>query len=188
MPPKKIKHDWSWVEEVKDVDGITDEHRLRAAGLTDLVQCTFTFPVIEGGPLPVKERKCNVGYCETNPACYNYVEAKELLDPEGKRKYVDDKLDNRTTSRKEGIPAGLRNLGATCYVSIWSSYTLLSVVKDQADRLGKRLSSTMVPQYPLSKRHLRLFPSRRLSSLPPRLHLRITPIYRETICRPYGPD
>jgi hypothetical protein len=118
MPPKKIKHDWSWIEEVKDVKGITDEHRLKAAGLADVVPCTYIFPAIDGDPHPVKERKCNAGYCYTNPACYNYVGVKELLDPGGKGKYVEHKLHNRITSRKEGIPAGLRNLGATCYVSI----------------------------------------------------------------------
>jgi hypothetical protein len=118
MPPKKIKHDWSWIEEVKDVKGITDEHRLKAAGLTDVVPCTYIYPAIDGDPHPVKEKKCNAGYCHTHPACYNYVGVKELLDPGGKGKYVEDKIHNKTTSRKEGIPAGLRNLGATCYVSL----------------------------------------------------------------------
>jgi hypothetical protein len=188
MPPKKIKHDWSWVEDVNGVEEITDEHRLKAAGLNDVVPCTYIYPAIDGDPLPVKEKKCNIGYCYTNPACYNYVGVKELLDPEGKGKYVEDKSHNRTTSRKEGMPAGLRNLGATCYVGLVSGRREYPFYRNMADNLGKRLPPAVVPQHPLPKCHKRMLPSRRLAPISSGTYLRIPSIYRETICRSNGFD
>jgi hypothetical protein len=118
MPPKKLKNDWSWVEEVKSPSEITDQHRLAAAGLTDLAHCIYTFPIFDGDSVPVKEKKCTAGHCETNPACYNHLGMKELLDPKGKETYVESKMTRRAERRQQGIPAGLRNLGATCYVSL----------------------------------------------------------------------
>jgi len=127
MPPKKLRNDWSWVDQVKSAREITDNHRLAAAGLTDVVPCTYAFPIFDGDETPVKEKKCNKRYCETNPACYNYLGVTDLLDPRGKGKYVESKLSKRPEKRKEGIPAGLRNLGATCYVrTAFLYYSVLS--------------------------------------------------------------
>jgi len=116
MPPKKLRNDWSWADQVKTASDITDQHRLAAAGLTDVLPCTYAFPIFDGDEIPVKGKKCNKRYCETNPACHNHLGVADLLDSGGKGKYVESKLSKRAEKRKEGIPAGLRNLGATCYV------------------------------------------------------------------------
>lgn len=119
MPPKPKKHrnDWSWVDQVTSAAEITEEHRLAAAGLTDAIPCAFAFPTSEGDVLPFKDKRCNAKLCETISTCYNHLGTKHLLDPKGKGRYVNDNLTKKADSREKGIPAGLRNLGATCYVS-----------------------------------------------------------------------
>lgn len=115
MPPKKQRHDWSWVSEVSDVGQITDNHRLRAAGLTDLTPRTYSYPTCDPDTVPTKDKTCTKKRCETNPRCLNHVGVAQLLGSGGKERYVEGKL-GRDIERAEGMPAGLRNLGATCYV------------------------------------------------------------------------
>lgn len=160
MPSKRAKGDWAWVSEVDDASGITDDHRLRAAGLRGLVECPYVFS-LEKTEVPAKDKNCTRRRCELNPACLNHVGVASLLDrKKGKEKYVEDRLppvrmrgwmtrdlnvNGSTTSLRDGLkgsnegeggpsseassskvtlgmaPAGLRNLGATCYVSFTCS-------------------------------------------------------------------
>ena len=108
------KHDWSWVSDVDNASEITDDHRLRAAGLKRLNKCPFAFS-LDPDVIPVKDRGCTKRRCTGNPACLNYLGVETLLDEKGKKKFVDDKLVTMTA--REDSPAGLKNLGATCYVS-----------------------------------------------------------------------
>jgi len=140
MPPKKLRNDWSWVDQVKSARDITDNHRLAAAGLADVVPCTYAFPIFDGDETPAKDKRCKKNYCETNPACYNHLGVTNLLDSRGKGKYVESKLSKRDEKRKEGIPAGLRNLGATCYVRL-----ALSITCDFELISGKRIPPAVVP-------------------------------------------
>lgn len=175
MPPKKLRNDWSWVDQVKSARSITDEHRLAAAGLADVVPCTYAFPVFDGDEIPVKEKKCNKNYCEMNPACYNYLGVKDLLDPGGKGNYVESKLTRRAEKRKEGTPAGLRNLGATCYV-IDLDATIRNHHRDQLTS-GKRIPPALVPQHPIPQCNLRLHPNPKLPPISPSSYLCVTAIY-----------
>lgn len=126
MPPKKSRYDWSWVGDISDPTEITDEHRLQAAGLTDLTPCTYVYPTCDPDIVPVKDKGCNKKKCQTNPRCLNYVGIARLLEPEpkGKEKYIEEKWD-KPVQRADGIPAGLRNLGATCYVRSMPSWSIL---------------------------------------------------------------
>lgn len=114
MPPKSRKDNWAWVSTVESASDITDDHRLQAAGLTDLVPCTYPFSV-DDDVTPVKDKQCGKGRCKTNPACLSHLGAETLSNEKGKEEYLERKLPV-LDSRGEG-PAGLRNLGATCYVS-----------------------------------------------------------------------
>lgn len=181
MPPKKLRNDWSWIDQVKSARDITDNHRLAAAGLADVVPCTYAFPILDGDETPMKDKRCKKNYCETNPACYNHLGVTDLLNPRGKGKYVESKLSKRAEKRKEGIPAGLRNLGATCYVRL-----ALFITCDFGLISGKRIPPAMVPQHPLPKCDIRMRPYPRFPFIPHSTYLWVTSIYREAIHRPDG--
>ncbi|WWC89000.1 uncharacterized protein L201_003917 [Kwoniella dendrophila CBS 6074] len=139
MPPKKApKPDWSWTETITSPDQITQEHQRRAAGLQGLVPCPFNFSL--GGPSKYQDpdeeddiieidRKgkakanlytkrvtgCTKKGCLKNPRCYNHLGAEEVVKPNAKEDYLDENAGIIPVER-EG-PAGLRNLGATCYAN-----------------------------------------------------------------------
>lgn len=118
--PRKHKSDWSWVEELNDASLITDDHRLKAAGLKDIVQCPYTFKTADdhsknGENGTDGKKSCTKSTCGNNPGCVNHLGQAALPDTKGKERYVEGKLPS--VDLRGNAPAGLRNLGATCYVS-----------------------------------------------------------------------
>ncbi|ORX35565.1 hypothetical protein BD324DRAFT_652117 [Kockovaella imperatae] len=90
MAPKKAKRgEWSWVDGVKRVEDITEEHRRRAAGLDVHSECG---------------KKCN------SVGCVQRLAEEALVT---KATYLEQ-LELPTL--RDG-PAGLLNLGATCYAN-----------------------------------------------------------------------
>ncbi|WWC62222.1 uncharacterized protein I303_104817 [Kwoniella dejecticola CBS 10117] len=136
MPPKKgIQPDWSWIPNITSPDDITPQHRRRAAGLGDLIPCPlgYSFETVPKGgegnddeilevdklgkeKAPVKKvNGCTRKGCKNNPRCYNHLGAVAILLPEAKAFFINKHAGDIPTER-EG-PAGLRNLGATCYAN-----------------------------------------------------------------------
>ncbi|WVR06745.1 hypothetical protein IAU60_003780 [Kwoniella sp. DSM 27419] len=142
MPPRKRaapRADWSWVgTEVHALDQIKAEHRRRAAGLdpSTLVQCPFALhrsytpvstisdDVIEvdqtGKPKArprgrLKVPGCTPKGCRNNPVCYNHLGAEKVFSPDAKKLFLEEHAPTPLEPRKG--PAGLRNLGATCYAN-----------------------------------------------------------------------
>jgi hypothetical protein len=144
MPPKRSRHDWDWVSEVKDARDITDDHRLRAAGLTDLTPCTYAYPTCDPDIVPIKDKLCTRKRCQTNPRCLNYIGIARLLESEGREKYIQEKWD-KPIQREEGIPAGLRNLGATCYVSLIAITRFKIRYRGWVDFPGECIPPALVP-------------------------------------------
>ena len=64
----------------------------------------------------VKDTRCQAKRCSTSARCYNHLGAHEVLN-ETKAEYMARMLPDSLGVREEGDAAGLRNLGATCYVS-----------------------------------------------------------------------
>jgi len=130
MPPKKkqrLKSDYDWVETVADSSQITDTHRRRAAGLCGHLQCPFVHALPRsrssrsdtGSDVVVtKDDNCKAAKCKKNARCYNHLGAEEVVK-ETKEEWVQWKLGDSVGRRTEEEFAGLRNLGATCYVSRW---------------------------------------------------------------------
>ncbi|WWC69883.1 uncharacterized protein I206_103826 [Kwoniella pini CBS 10737] len=139
MPPKKgIQPDWSWIEDVSSPDEITPDHRRLAAGLGHLLPCPFNytsdkpqesrddqsddeiFEVDSKGnskskAVIKKVQGCAKKGCKNNPRCYNHLGAEAILRSDAKQIYLDEHAEPIPIDR-EG-PAGLRNLGATCYAN-----------------------------------------------------------------------
>ncbi|OCF60862.1 hypothetical protein L486_00506 [Kwoniella mangroviensis CBS 10435] len=139
-PRKGPQQDWSWIHTVSSPDQITRQHRRRAAGLHDLTPCPFNFSlatptkvepeddedeVIEvdakgkakakAKPSNNKVLGCTKQRCLKNPMCYNHIGAEKVVHPDAKKDYIDEHAGLIPVDR-EG-PAGLRNLGATCYAN-----------------------------------------------------------------------
>jgi hypothetical protein len=114
MLSKRSKRDWSWVGDIESASQITDDHRLRAAGLKDPDRCCYAFS-LDPDVVAVKDKGCTKKKCAGQPGCLNHLGVDKLLEEKGKQVFVDDKLVPLST-RKDNEPAGLRNLGATCYV------------------------------------------------------------------------
>lgn len=129
--------------EVSREKDSTPVHRLRAAGIAGrpcrlkLDEPEDEVVVVsdgtdEAGPSTSAVGKCSEKKCKHNPLCLNYVGGREvcptvfghgahahvlqLVRPEAKEAYVEQRLGPAPEIR-DG-PAGLRNLGATCYVSL----------------------------------------------------------------------
>ncbi|WWD17001.1 hypothetical protein CI109_101437 [Kwoniella shandongensis] len=115
--------DWVWVgTEVQTPDQITPLHRRRAAGLAGGKICSFdlTPPVQttkgeKGKGTTGKDATCRPKACKCCPRCYNYLGADQVFAPDAKDKFLQDNLSELPEER-DG-PAGLRNLGATCYAN-----------------------------------------------------------------------
>ncbi|WVF71134.1 hypothetical protein IAT40_005931 [Kwoniella sp. CBS 6097] len=58
---------------------------------------------------------CTAKGCKGNPWCYNHLGADKVMDPEGKQNYIKEHAEE--IARIRDGPAGLRNLGATCYAN-----------------------------------------------------------------------
>ncbi|KAK8864689.1 hypothetical protein IAR55_001941 [Kwoniella newhampshirensis] len=117
-------YDWEWVgTEVHAADQITPLHRRRAAGLVGGKICSFdlTPPTLlktdrsKGSKTTGKDNSCRPKTCKGNPTCYNYLGANQVIAPGAKEDYLHEKLPVLPEMR-DG-PAGLRNLGATCYAN-----------------------------------------------------------------------
>jgi ubiquitin carboxyl-terminal hydrolase 48 len=131
-------NDWSWVgTEVNRPEDITTLHRRRAAGLIGGEPCQPRFlpannttshtldfddqdglseaSVLVTGDNGRGMDGCTAKRCKKWHLCLNHLGAEEVVDQEGKKRYIEEALGPDVGVR-EG-PAGLRNLGATCYVS-----------------------------------------------------------------------
>ncbi|WWC94448.1 hypothetical protein V866_001294 [Kwoniella sp. B9012] len=139
-PRKGAQQDWSWIHTVSSPDQITRQHRRRAAGLQGLIPCPFNFSL--DTPTKVKSEDdedeiievdakgkakakailsnnkvpgCTKQRCMKNPMCYNHLGVDQVVLPDAKNNYIDEHAGLIPVDR-EG-PAGLRNLGATCYAN-----------------------------------------------------------------------
>lgn len=132
MPPKKLKKTqcYDWVPSIPDASLITARHRRAAAGLTGQLQCSFPYSSLPTpGPSTLsdngsdvvitKDTGCTAGKCKKNPRCYNQIGVAEVIRAK-KEEWIEDQLGDGPAIRVEDQPAGLRNLGATCYVSSYS--------------------------------------------------------------------
>jgi hypothetical protein len=63
-----------------------------------------------------KDDNCKPGKCKRKARCYNHLGVDEVVR-EIREEWVEWKLGERVGRRTEDNFAGLRNLGATCYVS-----------------------------------------------------------------------
>nr|XP_019046681.1 hypothetical protein I302_05431 [Kwoniella bestiolae CBS 10118]OCF25611.1 hypothetical protein I302_05431 [Kwoniella bestiolae CBS 10118] len=138
MPPKKPAQDWSWINTISSPDQITSEHRRRAAGLEGLIPCPFNFDLVKPAPIELEEEDdevvetdskgkpkakpsknkvqgCTKQKCLRNPVCYNHLGAEQVVHPDALKHYLEDDAGIVPVDRDR--PAGLRNLGATCYAN-----------------------------------------------------------------------
>jgi ubiquitin carboxyl-terminal hydrolase 48 len=164
MPPKKplkkreTTSDWDWVgTEVTRVEDITPQHRKRAAGLIGGEPCTPRYlPInppshtldyddaisVTASDASIKfvkevakgDVECSQKRCRGWHLCLNYLGGEEVTDSRGKKQYMVEKLGSGVVMRKG--PAGLRNLGATCYVSM----ERVLFDREDADRIRRMLS------------------------------------------------
>ncbi|KAE8539220.1 hypothetical protein D1P53_004316 [Cryptococcus gattii VGV] len=122
--------DWDWVgTEVQTPDKITLEHRRRAAGLVGGVACPRDLTEHEEksvsgngetkvngkGNWKKRESGCRAKSCKSNYMCYNNLGTEKLLEPDAKSEFVISNLGEVPEERNG--PAGLKNLGATCYAN-----------------------------------------------------------------------
>ncbi|OXG77311.1 ubiquitin carboxyl-terminal hydrolase 48 [Cryptococcus neoformans var. grubii Br795] len=127
---QKPCQDWDWVgTEVQTPAQITLEHRRRAAGLVGGVAChrdltgheretaTDDSEVKMNGKGAGKKKGtgCRAKGCKSNYMCYNNLGTEKLLEPDAKAEFVISNLGDVPEERNG--PAGLRNLGATCYAN-----------------------------------------------------------------------
>ncbi|WVQ80125.1 hypothetical protein IAT38_002226 [Cryptococcus sp. DSM 104549] len=141
---KPVLVDWDWVgTEVHSASDITPQHRRRAAGLVGGDVCPFSLSPPTpakangaAGKTPSKGKdvagKCKANTCKGSYMCYNHLGVDKLLDPEAKKEAVNEKLGEIPEVR-EG-PAGLRNLGATCYTTPLYHLALVFAMLGYSDR------------------------------------------------------
>ncbi|WRT66676.1 uncharacterized protein IL334_003636 [Kwoniella shivajii] len=131
MPPKKVpRPDWDWMSTIAIPEEITLEHHRRAAGLNSCISCPYTFDVAtkskfedddiietdsKGKAKAKKVTGCTKKGCSENPRCYNHLGIEEVMNPEVIKSRLDRQIGEIPQIR-DG-PAGLRNLGATCYAN-----------------------------------------------------------------------
>ncbi|ODN97958.1 hypothetical protein I350_07595 [Cryptococcus amylolentus CBS 6273] len=64
---------------------------------------------------------CRARGCKSNPVCYNHLGIAPLLEHDAKQSWITDRLGDAASALSEqrdpDEPAGLRNLGATCYAN-----------------------------------------------------------------------
>ncbi|KAG0348422.1 hypothetical protein BG005_011542 [Podila minutissima] len=75
----------------------------------------------EGKREPLKATGCSAARCKDhNPHCLNYMGQDQWEREDALVRYLnlaDDKPNPETSKRSEGRPAGMKNLGATCYAN-----------------------------------------------------------------------
>lgn len=129
MPPKKQQRlqNYDWVTDVPDASLITSRHRRAAAGLTGQLQCSFPYSSLPTpGPsshsdsgsdvVITRDTGCSAAKCRRNPRCYNHLGIGAVIKAK-KEDWIAERLGEPPAVREDDQPAGLRNLGATCYVS-----------------------------------------------------------------------
>ncbi|KAJ3574829.1 hypothetical protein NP233_g1494 [Leucocoprinus birnbaumii] len=141
LVPTRSTHSalWSWIgSEVTEERDISYDHCLAACGLSDKNEYPFCVnkfapPV----PKPAREeivldddiiiisddeeRRCTKKNCKENPNCLNYL-GQDKWEDEGRAtrdflKVTTVGYDPTEEIRTSDHPAGLRNLGATCYAN-----------------------------------------------------------------------
>lgn len=136
MPPKKAlrrsqDERYDWINDVSSSSSITPLHRRKAAGLVGWTPCPVHHASVDYSPTaPKREERestidsnyqskrdpnCTAKKCAKNPRCYNHLGIDQALK-QTKEEFVLDQLGDPPERRVEDQPAGLRNLGATCYV------------------------------------------------------------------------
>ncbi|KAI0321663.1 hypothetical protein OF83DRAFT_1168297 [Amylostereum chailletii] len=139
---------WDWVGiEVHTADDISKEHLLATCSLSRNSPhpfCPNKFrnrapkassqspadpPAKDGPPDDViiisedESPTCSKRYCKKNPNCLNYLGHEKWEFPvEAQKSYLAVSQlgkDPRLENRKDDLPVGLRNLGATCYANAY---------------------------------------------------------------------
>ncbi|KAF7294772.1 hypothetical protein MIND_01014800 [Mycena indigotica] len=128
---------WGWVlSEAKTVSEITNDHLLATCGMSALNTHRFCrnkySPRLKEAP-PNDEDiivisdddddlQCSKRSCKTNPNCLNYIEGQKQWESEADAREMFLEVANlgrdpTEDDRKNGVPVGLKNLGATCYAN-----------------------------------------------------------------------
>ncbi|KAI0064483.1 cysteine proteinase [Artomyces pyxidatus] len=139
---------WGWVgTDVTDASNISRDHLLSTCGFSSRSShpfCSNKFrkrapehsdaagprTAVEGelqdDVIVISEDEtpsCSKRACAKNPNCLNYLGQEKWEDEEGARKAymtaANIGRDPRLQNRKEGLPVGLKNLGATCYANAY---------------------------------------------------------------------
>ncbi|WVQ77862.1 hypothetical protein IAR50_007560 [Cryptococcus sp. DSM 104548] len=135
---KATTQDWSWISTSSSLDHITPHQRRQAAGLVGQVPCPRDLEP-QAAPKPAGKAKvdgtpaskgsvkakgkgkgppgCRPKGCKGNCVCYNHLGAEALLKHDAKEQWVEERLGEIPEERQADDPAGLRNLGATCYAN-----------------------------------------------------------------------
>ncbi|KAI9233937.1 MAG: hypothetical protein BYD32DRAFT_424713 [Podila humilis] len=145
MPPlgRKTDKQWRFVgQTVNHIDELMPAHIRSAFGLcADLQErniddatpervknndvnlfpyCYNIYKDPEGKREPSKATGCSAARCKDNPHCLNYMGQDQWEREDAVVRYLslaDDKPNPETAKRTEGKPAGMKNLGATCYAN-----------------------------------------------------------------------
>ncbi|EIW65966.1 hypothetical protein TREMEDRAFT_11865, partial [Tremella mesenterica DSM 1558] len=161
----KDKSDWSWVgTEVLKVEDITPLHRRRAAGLEGATQCPIrwqhdTSEIVK--PIEITNgEKCTPARCRGKVKCYNHLGAEEVFEEKTKDRLLRESLPDNMEIR-DG-PAGLRNLGATCYANAFLQVWYYDIPFRRAVYASVTEEDTTTPLYHLAQ----VFASLQLSKRP----------------------
>ncbi|KAJ6525652.1 hypothetical protein B0H19DRAFT_585928 [Mycena capillaripes] len=135
---------WGWVgSEATDIESITPEHLSATCGLSK--RNTHPFCRNKYGKLPPKKEEpltpingeieediivissddeedanCTKKLCRNNPNCLNYLGQRKWEDEEDAREMfmkVANLGDDPADDKRDDMPVGLKNLGATCYAN-----------------------------------------------------------------------
>ncbi|WVN87735.1 uncharacterized protein L203_102930 [Cryptococcus depauperatus CBS 7841] len=133
--------DWDWVgTEIQSASQITLSHRRRAAGLSGAKPCLLdsqkddkqknssTSRLNKKG----KDSLCKARSCRKNYQCYNWLKMEHYQNPGARKDYVYERM-GAVSEEREG-PAGLLNLGATCYTSPLYHLALVFAMLEYSDR------------------------------------------------------
>ncbi|KAF9430011.1 hypothetical protein BGZ94_008670 [Podila epigama] len=134
---KKSAVQWKFIgKEVNNVNDLTLAHVRSVYGLwEDMTTSTRRGRGIVANPYPYcenlykdtekikktsKSSTCNASKCKDSPHCLNYLGQSDWERHDAFEIYLDTadiKMDPESRKRISGIPAGMTNLGATCYAN-----------------------------------------------------------------------